>query len=949
LTMSFFSAGLVSLAVERWRGLRGTRRTGVEENLFEYERTPSGEWGDIEGNHPRNPRRSSRENYLRTQFGEEEFKWNNRTCYGTRLHVAALSGILEDVERLLDAGALVDEKFGYITEYKEKDQVCDGEAIHLAASRGYSSIVFSLLERNASISSMVTRDGIDNYDVLQAAVFKEGRGGASIPDTADGSDRQLISHLVSRGANIWSKNLNGMSCMHVAFQTGDGHTIKRVEKEMLKEVERGNPGTPSIEEVAKLLALNDMEDENFTDPKRQDDERSPLEIGIRWCKMDKKALAAAAPKMFLGRFAGMGSLRTFIHCAPECIPTFMRALERDKNLLKSIPEVLADKISSKDIAKLLRGCPEAAASVLKCLTREPGALSPGWHPLPSRVSFASRHWLMVKLAPWFGYPRFYKFVTMYENECDWSYSDRSYQAPEWHNYITHHKVSPMYDVKIQVCSVPDIISPNFFSAVLDASANQLDALKLFKQCIPIRAAVNYTFWNGAIWVDVAQFLVSVWGLGLLLVETYIAHEAAADRANLTEKMSGVFHPSFITKSDGVVADWIIAKGIVDLLLELAQIRGCIVIGEPMSYLNSGNLWDLTRSILPICLLFHYDLRPLQTLIVLIYWIRLLEGVTFSERIGHALLPLHKVASGLLPAMTFTLVGFCALGHATYTVQTRPDHFWPDAVFSTFGQLMTQDWPKEPPEDWLELVLLYAGVLFFSIFGLNIFIGVINDTYSKETEQVGEMFQRLRASSCYTYLLRMRVIPCNLATAKWAIIIAFVAVILTIALQVASIGYTWQLPGVYQLLAFILCQSVTFMASIQCRGENYAWENSSSCAATLNRSNSNLGSSDRQNKRYLWICEPRCLDNEEGQERQPLRRGSQGTFSFMEEGRNSVTLDNIRQVVQEELHGNRSRERFDTGSTDNQVLELPNNPQRERAPTLLESRRNIPARDLSNCG
>ena len=26
-----------------------------------------------------------------------------------------------------------------------------------------------------------------------------------------------------------------------------------------------------------------------------------------------------------------------------------------------------------------------------------------------------------------------------------------------------------------------------------------------------------------------------------------------------------------------------------------------------------------------------------------------QGVTFSERIGHALLPLHKVASGLLPA------------------------------------------------------------------------------------------------------------------------------------------------------------------------------------------------------------------------------------------------------------------------------------------------------------
>eukprot|EP00435_Cladocopium_sp_Y103_P000996 s4734_g1.t1 len=269
----------------------------------------------------------------------------------------------------------------------------------------------------------------------------------------------------------------------------------------------------------------------------------------------------------------MSSLRVFIHCAPECIPLFMDELTSE-NDNRTISEVLADKMSSKDIAKLLRDFPEAAASILQSVTSKPKVISEGWHPLPSRVSFASRSRLVRALSPFLRVGRFY---TRYESEKEWSYDDEKYKEPEWHKKITQCEEPPIFDAMIQVCCIPNIISPNFFSAVLDASERQQpDALFLFK-CVPIRAAVSYTFWNGAIWVDVAQFLVSVWGLGLLLVETFLAHEAAKDSQMLESNISRVFEPSFITHvyKRGVVADWIIAKGIVDLLLEVTQFWGTL--------------------------------------------------------------------------------------------------------------------------------------------------------------------------------------------------------------------------------------------------------------------------------------------------------------------------------------------------------------------------------------
>jgi len=760
-----------------------------------------------------------------SSYGEFSFKWNNRKCTGQRFHVDVLSGLEQAVLQELEEGFDVNQPFVYITFFKDKEQLCTGLPIHLAASRGHTQMVEMLLEHNASVDSMVMRDGEENYDVIQAAVFKEGRGGSA----------DMITFLCQRGSNVDSKNANGQSCMHLAFQTGNMETIRAVRH-------------------ARTFSVDLTDEENF-DVDNKDRKPTPLELGIEFGKMNKEDLARAAP-------ADISSLKVFIHRAPECIPDFMMNLtKRMKKEKEEMSKTLADKLTHKDIARLLRNYPQAAVALLNAVTAKPKVTSEGWHPLPSRVSFAARSKLLRTFKQIFPARR---FLTWYEKDYEFRFDDAAYEAPKWHDKITDVKDPPNYDASIQVCYIPNIISPHIFSALASCTDGEDPALFLY-DCLAVRAAVSYTFWNGAIWVDVLQFLISIWGLTLLVLETCINHELAVgeDGETLSWRMNeGVFMPSFAAESkyNGVVADWIIAKGIVDLLLEMAQFWGCVLIGEFASYLNWGNLWDISRSIVPVMLLFYHEHRLLHLLIVLIYWMRLLEGVTYSEKIGHALIPLQKLATGLMPAMTFTGVGFCALTHAMYTVQTKAYHLWPTTLFHTFTTLITQGLPEDPPADGLELLVLYAGVLFFSVFVLNIFIGVIGEQYSKEKDQVGLMFISVRASSCLTYLLRIGIFPCNLVTSHTAGIVASVCVGLTLLLQAFAIFCDRQLPSYFQLFAFVGCQMITFIATIQCKGSDYPWNERSLCMSDSDQPPGytavSTGSRPCQEKRYLWICEPR---------------------------------------------------------------------------------------------
>eukprot|EP00931_Biecheleriopsis_adriatica_P035920 TRINITY_DN20706_c0_g1_i1.p1 TRINITY_DN20706_c0_g1~~TRINITY_DN20706_c0_g1_i1.p1 ORF type:complete len:886 (+),score=170.32 TRINITY_DN20706_c0_g1_i1:54-2711(+) len=763
-------------------------------------------------------------------YGEETFMWNNKECSGNKLHLAVLQEnkgeAYEEVKRILERGECqACGRFAYLTEYNGKSQECSGAPIHLAASRGHIDVVQLLLDQRASIESKVKRGERDNYDVVHAAVFAEGRGGS----------KEMIRYLCGStiGASIMSKNANGVTCMHLAFQTGNMETISAVRSHMKR--------------TESPCRFSDAQDVAWDDPKRK---VTPLELGIDVGKMNKEQLAAAASPT-------SSCLKTFIHRAPECIKPFM---DRITNKRLATPEDLADTLTRKDIASLLRETPEAALALLDGCEARPEETSPGWHPLPSRVSFAARdtgRWsrqIFKRILPT------RRLLVLYEDEKEWSYNDRAYKAPAWHKKLTSKDYGrPFYDADIKVCHVPNIISPDFFAALMHTSSLGDGSLYLYENAT-VRAAIYFTFWKGALWVDFAQTSLSIWGLALLVFETWLIHETAAgaEMDHLSDTALGhytdsVFMPSSLgTEQSGVVADWIIAKGIMDCFLECVQMFGCWKIAQPCSYFNAGNAWDVFRSIVPVLLFFFSGHRVLHLLIVLIYWIRLLEGITYTENIGHALLPMQRLATGLMPALSFTLVGFCALTHAMYTVQESPQRLWPDTLFEGFSTLITQGLPGRPPADTLELLVMYGGVLFFSVFVLNIFIGVIGEQYAHEKEQVGLIFQNVRASSCLTFLLRALVLPCDLITSKCAAYVVIAANSVALGAQVLSLGWGIRLPGVGQLVIFLICQFTTFIATIQCKNSPYPWADSAHWTCKEARG----GFSTIMDRKYLWFCEPR---------------------------------------------------------------------------------------------
>ena len=537
-----------------------------------------------------------------------------------------LNGNDDDVITQLDeASARLDDRFGYTMRYHSKVQRCTGNAIHLAVSRGHLSTVQLLLERRASIDSMTQRDHEDHYDVIHAAVFREGRGGCT----------DMINYLCSQCANIESVNANGHSCLHLAFQTGNVETIRVVQQAC---------------RMGHAVQNEQDADVNFDWPHRL---QTPLERGIQFGKLSAQALAELAP-------INGSSLRTFIHYAPECIPMFMScALEKQQSGGR-VMQLMAQQLTSKELAQLVRDRPEVASTLLNILSATPETMGSGpagdegWHPLPQRVSFASRN-SGLRLLQYTN-----RRLVFYESDSDWLFDADSREAPDWHRKIISVKYPPMLEASFSVCYVPNLISPAFFSALCSHAGGP--AAESVFGCKPIQAAVSFAFSNGPVLTDSLQFNAACWGLFLLVLETISRHELSveSDKRNFDVQMNeGVFGPSFLAEDQrcnihlneglglprlcsGVVADWIIAKGIVDLVLEAFQLYGCAATFQVSSYFTADNLWDLIRSILPLALVVGYQNRLLHLLIVLIYWMRLWEGLVLYEGFGPALLPFQQL-------------------------------------------------------------------------------------------------------------------------------------------------------------------------------------------------------------------------------------------------------------------------------------------------------------------
>eukprot|EP00931_Biecheleriopsis_adriatica_P036761 TRINITY_DN21139_c0_g1_i1.p1 TRINITY_DN21139_c0_g1~~TRINITY_DN21139_c0_g1_i1.p1 ORF type:complete len:941 (+),score=161.90 TRINITY_DN21139_c0_g1_i1:93-2915(+) len=728
---------------------------------------------------------------------KHEFSWNGRSCSGTKLHDAVLQGDLEEVFNILRADPdEVKEACSYKTSALGSipgfPATSDGsvQAIHIAASCGHVDIVKMLLEAKATVDDKGTRNGKDNYDVLHHAVYAGGNGGTT----------DMVKFLLEARADISHRDLDGRNPLHLAFECGSVPLLLLLREEI---------------EVLNLQEMHLV---------RDSEGRLPLEVGIATGKMTLRQLVECAT-------TSADSLRVFMLNRPECIPMFIQRVPDPRKLARTL---LPEACSAEDICELLMSASEAATALLDMSMVEPLQDSYSLYRLPVQISLApSSFWDSVEGMV---NPRRNSIVVC-SRDVTWKYSPDSSRLPDWHARVLKRSFTEsMVTVQTRVCTIPNLICPDLFQSLSEATD-----LGVFEHdCI--RAAIDYTFVQGACKLDVMQFSMSVWSLFLLVLETYLLVDASVEsEVNSRHLMRSAAHSHFDMTSDSdgyaisrllseddqiynpgrsISGCWLFSRGCIDLVLEIVQFWGYCLMGRPHLYLSFGNALDIFRAICAILLVTCHGNRCLHVLIILSTWARLMECMTVSLYVAHAILPIRRLARSLLPALLVTLVGFLAFTHASYAIEEHPRRLWPDQLAESFRVLITAALPSATEHtSGFHVFLTYMSVLMFTVFFLNIFIGVMSDQYIFEKERCELSFQQLRANSCLSYLLRTQVLPCNLFSERAATVSSFLLITFSLVLQVVCLWKDFLPQGCWLIL--ISLQTWSILCCYQCPGSAWA--------------------------------------------------------------------------------------------------------------------------------
>merc|ERR1712137_952272 len=220
--------------------------------------------------------------------------------------------------------------------------------------------------------------------------------------------------------------------------------------------------------------------------------------------------------------------------------------------------------------------------------------------------------------------------------------------------------------------------------------------------------------------------------------------------------------------------------------ELAQFFGLVKIGRGYDYLKE-NIGDLIKVSLPL-ILFYEQYTVIYVCVIVVYWLRL-SDIMFSEYIQAEILPITLSANALGPACAVALIAFFAFSHVFYVLEDRDANpnmsYWPDTFFVAFGTLITSSMPSNTTGvPSLILAMYYIAIVSFSVFFLNIFIGVICEAYTAAKGKAAANFQNSRASCCLTFLLRARFIPCSLMSRPVALILILLSMACCLGVQVA---------------------------------------------------------------------------------------------------------------------------------------------------------------------
>lgn len=759
-----------------------------------------------------------------------EIVWNFRLCEGNALHKAVL---LQDEEVAKNEVTTILEQQPELLRSKltwtcqPKDDLIDTpreretgtcEAIHLAASRQSTQLVKALLLARADVNSRVTRGEQPHYDVLHAAIRNEGRGGTL----------EMVEYLLKERADLTLTDLNGNNALHMAFWVGSIDLINFLQDEREKQglPDLGEPGM-SIDGTPRM---------------------TPLERGFRGGKMSQDMLARCAPLT-------SASLSTFLKRAaeePQCIPIFLRRCQQaarkesrsprssskssfTRHLEGCRPDELAQSVKVGNIADLLCGAPSAAVALIEACTGRPECENEGWHALPLRVRFEGSSFTHAL------YGLFNPAATIrpeFQTECVWEFDSINFKPPQWHDKIKNAEPPakdlwtnffarpvPMLDAKVEVCFIKGLLHADFFAA-LDTVQEEVD---LVLQNKVVRGIIDYTWWNGAAKVDLALLILGMWALFVLIFETVWRHES---------------QEAVLRREGSITADFLGARGFVDFLHELAQFAGAVKHKHGEDYLNFGNLFDVLRALSQLALWWIPGNCVVQMAVIFICWFRLLEVFTSAEHVAMVLLPITQLVSGLLPASFVTLLAFFALTHAFYIINGNT--CFQQVFFETFTQLFLSDLPPLPKDnvDTLEFLLSYASIMVFTVFFLNIFIGVIGEKYTEEKENARSTLDQQRASGCLTFLYRLQVVGCRFTSPREALVIMILCGILIGAVQALSL-FGWKMPKAR--LVYVLLQTIFVLASYQA-GPSIR----SRCSDQAKEEPLTPWASSNQEDYYLWV-------------------------------------------------------------------------------------------------
>lgn len=370
----------------------------------------------------------------------------------------------------------------------------------------------------------------------------------------------------------------------------------------------------------------------------------------------------------------------------------------------------------------------------------------------------------------------------YQTSKRWEFDASSFKAPSWHTDINGKFGAPIVDVNLKVCHLPEIACADFYGALVQADEDSIFAHPV------VRASLNWTWWQGAYKFDLLQLALTCIGLLLMIsdqwlgnfshdhdereLSTFFVHTGVG--TNMTNASAAGFFS--LGEVSIAAANFIGARGFVDLGLELVQLAGYLVSGHCGSYCNLGNALDLLRALLSIAFYFSDYNDILHVLVVVIYWFRLLE-VSFSENLMRELLPITQLVRGLAPSLVVCAIAVCAFTHAKWSMSAEP--LWPNAVYQSFALLITAGLPPSSDSN-PQLIFSFFAVSSFSVFFLNIFISVICENYTAEKQAAPLSFQKKKCVCCLTFLVRSEALPCRLMSQRVATAVSYLAFLLALA-------------------------------------------------------------------------------------------------------------------------------------------------------------------------